>query len=73
MVFSAVSRVSSFEADNSTDDSVDTGQGKKMCASLCYIDAVRSRMKAEQENCTVELIYPNKNGMVCYLAMITHT
>ena len=47
MVFSAVSRVSSFEADNGTDDSVGTGQGKKMYASLCHIDAVRSRMKVE--------------------------
>ena len=48
MVFSAVSRVSSFEADNGTDDSVGTGQGKKMYASLCHIDAVQSRMKMEQ-------------------------
>ena len=47
MVFSAFSMVSSFEADNTTDDSAGVGQEKNP-ALLYHIDTVRSRMKAEQ-------------------------
>ena len=65
MVFSAVSSVSSFDAD----DSVGAGQKKQ---KLWHIDAVRSRMKMERKNCTAKLIYPNKNGTVQYHAVSTH-
>ena len=48
MICSAISRVSSFEADDDTDDSVGTGQEKKHdYALLCHSDTVGSRMKAE--------------------------
>ena len=35
MVFSAVSMISSSEADNGTDDSVDAGRGKTDCMVRC--------------------------------------
>ena len=57
MVFSAVSIVSSFEADNDTHDLVRVGEKEKkqnkqqqLYASLHYIDAVQSRMKVERGN-----------------------
>ena len=66
MVFSAISSVSSFDAD----DSVGAGQEKNQ---LWHTDAVRSRMKVEWKNCTAKLIYPSKNGTVQYHAVSTHT
>ena len=50
MVFSAISRFSSLEANNNTDDSV-SGRREKahIYASLRHIDAIRYRMKAERE------------------------
>ena len=45
MVFSAVARVSSFEADDDVDS---LGKKNNNYALLRHIDAVRSRMKAEQ-------------------------
>ena len=52
--FLAASRVSSL--DNDTDDLVGVGQKqtnkKRLYVSLCHIDAVRLRMKVEQEKIT---------------------
>ena len=75
MVFSAVSMVSSFEADDDTHDSVGVGErnetrtktNKQLQASLRHTDAVRSRMKAEREKVVQhrpQLLYPNKKETV---------
>ena len=64
--------------DDDTDNLVGAGQEKekKLYASLRHIGAVRSKMKAEQGKSytdTAKLIYPNKNGMVWYPGVSTHT
>ena len=60
-VFSAVSRVSSFEADDDTDDSVSDGQENKDCMLCCTILVqLDPEWKQSRENHTAKLIYPNK-------------
>ena len=56
IIFSAISKVSSSEADDDTDDSVSTGWEKNDCSytSLHHTDAIRSRMKAEWESHTAK-------------------
>ena len=75
MVFSAVSMVSSFEADDNTHDLVGVGEKIKtktkqnkqqLYASLRHIfDAARSKMKAEWGgNRSAHLLYPNRKETV---------
>ena len=72
MVFSAVSMVSSFEADDDTHDLDGVGERnktrtKQMSASLRNTDAVRSRMKEERGKFVrhgPQLLYPNRKETV---------
>ena len=76
MVFSAISRASLFEADDDTDDPVAAGQEKhySMLHRTTLMYTARYQLKAEQgKNHTANLIYPNRNGMVWYLAVSIHT
>ena len=73
MVFSAISRVSSFEADD-TDNFVCAGQEKNsLYASLHHIDAVRPTIKAEREKLysKADLSKQKWNSLVS--AVSTHT
>ena len=62
MVFSAISMVSSFEAD---DDTNDLGGEEKMYALSCLIDAVRSKADWEKLYSTADLSSQKWNGLVC--------
>ena len=74
MVFSAVSMVSSFEADDDALGLVGVGERNKTrtkqkqpYASLRHTDAVRSRMKTERTKFVrhrPQLLYPNRKETV---------
>ena len=71
MIFSAISIVSSFEADD-TNDLVGVGWRGKKCMLCCAL-LMQLGLKRIGENCTAQLIYPVRNGMVWYAAVSTHT
>ena len=69
MVFSAVSRVSSFEAkaDPVSKKKTKTKQKKAVCSSRHILS------KRSAKNRAAKLIYPNRNGTIQYLAVSAHT
>ena len=85
VVFSAVSMVSSFEADDNTHSSVRVGEilrNTKQTTTVCFvqllrhIDAVRSRMKADQGiSFSTAALNPQreKKQWGSYLVVSTHT
>ena len=76
MIFSAVSRVSSFEADDDADESVSDGREKKQLSALLHhIDAGRSRMTEQRERSfsTAALSKHKYNGPVYYCSQLSYS
>ena len=73
VVFAAVSKVSSFEAGNDTDNLVSARWENNNCMLHCNVlMQLVLEWKWSVKN-TAKLIYPNRNWMVWYLAVSTHS
>ena len=74
VIILAISVVSLFKLDNDTGDLVSVGWEKNdsmfCCAILMQLDV---EWKQSRENHSVQMLYSNRNGMVRYLAVSTHT